>query len=229
MSDIDQNEQGDASSTFTAALAGSGDEFVVADTAKAGNQKATIGFGVLAAAAGVGLFVMHQRTGGPATAEAATPAVEASRQSVKTFLAAGAGEVDEVRDLLADSEAIRGRFDELAAGKQVPLDALKTNPFYRGDGESDENVVTPPSTDAHARRLAAEQERLRREQADSVRRDAAALDVGIVLTGRSPSAMINGAPVSVGGNVAGFTVLAIDRRGVTVVREGVEATAGGRP
>ena len=214
------------SRSFAASLAAGGDDgqYVVPEE-KQRVSRTTIAFAGMAVLAGAGLFLMKQRAGGPATAAgnelvATSPDATAARQSIQTFLAGGAAEVNQVRDMLADTEAIRDRFGQLSRDRQVPLGELKTNPFWREDAESvDQAIVEGETDEAYARRLATERERLRKEGEQQLAADAKKLDLGTVLLGSRPTCQINGQFCRVGDTVGDdLTIADIRREGIVVKR-----------
>ncbi|MEM7807094.1 MAG: hypothetical protein AAF561_03175 [Planctomycetota bacterium] len=206
--------------SFAASLAGGDGDYVMPEDDKPKFSRTGIAFVGMGALALGGLFLMQQRAGGPASAAAAEGDVApVDRQSIQTFLEGGAKQVREVEALLADSEAIKGRFGELSRDKQVPLESLKTNPFWRviEDDEADE-VDEAAVSEAYARRLAAERDRLRQEAAEDLEEDVAGLSVGTVMLGARPTCQIDGQFLKVGDTVEGMTVVAIARDGITLRR-----------
>ena len=209
---------------FAAQLAGGGgDGYVVAEPKKQAVGKATLAFAGLAVVAGGVLWMMRQRTGGPAAASA-EPATVAAQTSIRRFLGGGESEVAQMEALLNDTEQIRERFAEFGQGRRVPLDDLKTNPFWVAPAEVEEEEVVDPhaETRAAAERLAEEKRRLRREAEARAAADAAKLRLDTVILGSRPTCIIDGAIVRVGGTVGGFRVVAIDRGRVTVERDGLK-------
>ncbi len=219
----------DEERNFSAALSGGGEDGYVVPEEKQKVSRTTLAFCGMAVLAAGGLYMMKMRAG-PASAGAAAvtvdPAVSAARQSIQKFLAGGASEVNEVRDLLADTEAIRDKFGELSRDSQIPLDKLKTNPFWREEVAADVLEESAEVNEAYARRLAAERDRLRKEAGQRLIADASKLDVGSVLLGSRPTAQVEGAFVRVGDTVGeDMKIIAITREGIRVSREGHEALA----
>lgn len=206
-------------SSFASELAGGGDnEFVIPEQKKQ-LSPATIVVVALVAIAGGGLWYMNQRTGGPSPAAAADPESSAAQESIKEFLAGGASSVQEMRDLLNDAEQIQTRFESFGDGKQVPLESLKTNPFYLESLE-EESTGAPADRskeqeDARAKR---EAERLQAAESQAAK-DADALDLKFIFHGKNPSCMINGKICHVGQTVADFEVVSIQPDVVEVRRE----------
>src|SRR5690606_18606700 len=111
-------------------LASGGDSDFVIPEQKRQMSPTAIAIVALLGVAGAGLWYMNQRAGGPAVAAAADPQVVAARESIEQFLAGGASSVSEMRDLLADTEQIRTRFEAYGEDRRIPLEQLKTNPFW---------------------------------------------------------------------------------------------------
>lgn len=195
-------------SAFAAQLAGGGNGDFIIPTAKKKVSGGLIAFLGIALVAGGGLWWMNQRTGGPNPAEAADPGVSAARESIQQFLAGGTGSVAEMKTLLADSRQITDKFETYSENRQVPLEDLKTNPFFTETDE--EEVVTDdvPAVDLSRQQL---EERARRERAEQDRLMLAAskLQVQTIFYGKSPTALVDGKICQVGQQLGEFTVSAI--------------------
>ena len=211
--------------SFAAQLSGGGGEFIVPAEGKKKISAGMIMFLGVAAVAGGSLWWMHQRTGGPSPAQAADPTVDAARASIQQFLSADAkGGVREMKQMLADSSQITDKFATYNEDRQVPLDSLKTNPFYFEHGEDeaapDAGVELSRRQQEELARKDAERLRLAEEAArkeqDRVAAEAAKLQLTTVFYGRSPTAMINGRICRVGQQVGEFTVTAIRPNAVEV-------------
>jgi hypothetical protein len=208
--------------SFAAQLAGGQDEeFVIADDEKKSTaSRTTIAFIGLAAVAAGGLWFMRQRTVGPAEA-AADPLVPTAQDSVRQFLDGGQAEIDEMEALVNDTAAIRDRFASLGLRLQVPLDQLKTNPFFVPDEEPE---VDEDNEEFERERLAQESFRARQEREQAIRAAAGRLRVETVFLGKRPTCIINGTICRVGTELEGFTVTAIADAGVTVTKDGLQFT-----
>lgn len=191
--------------SFAAQLAGggAGAEFVL-PAPKKSLSKGTIIFVVVAALAAGGLWWMKQRTGGPAPAEAADAGVDAARASIQQFLAGGSGSVSEMKTLLADSENITDKFASFNENRQVPLEELKTNPFYHEIPLDDSATLEAPRLD-----LSRQQQEARRIEMERLSNAAAQLQVQTIFFGRNPTAMIGGKICQVGQQIGEFKVTAI--------------------
>lgn len=223
--DLSPDDPAEGGASFAAQLAGGGDEGYVIETEKkqaiGGTTLAFIG---LAAAAGAGLWLMKQRAGGPAAAAAADPQAIAARASIQEFLAGGSSEVQEMKDLLADTEAIKERFERVSQDRQVPLDSLKTNPFWHeavDEGTEDAQAILSRQQE-EKRRL--EKERLRRESQEKAGADAARLSLETIFLGNRPTCLINGTICRVGTTIEGFSVVSIRHGEVDVRRDDYEFT-----
>lgn len=202
--------------SFAAQLAGgNGGDFMVPAPRKS-ISKGTIVFVVVAALAGGSLWWMKQRTGGPAPAEAADPGVDAARASIQQFLAGGNGSVAEMKSLLADSEKITEKFASYSETSQVPLEDLKTNPFFDAASE-DAAAAKAPRIDRN--RQLQESQRLELERLTSA---AGKFQVQTIFYGRNPTAMIDGTIVQVGQQIGEFTVKAITSESVQLAAKGHE-------
>lgn len=205
--------------SFAAHLAGGGEEGYVIPTKKKQVSGGTVAFIGLAVLAGGGLWLMYQRNAGPAEATADTQVAEA-RSSIQQFLAGGTNSVDEMKSLLDDSERIKERFLSYSEDKQVPLDALKTNPFWHED-LTEEEVVEPKVDPGQLRaaELARRAEEERRQEQERIAAAAAKLELQTLFYGRNPTCMINGRICRVGQMVDDFVVEAI-RPDSVQVRQG---------
>src|SRR3954469_10939968 len=131
--------------------------------------------GLIAAAAGLTYF-RPLRTG-PAKA-AANPATASADATITQFLSNDTQNAEKMRQLLKDTEKAVQQFQQQPAKTQVPIEALKTNPFRTeeaaGKNEEAEKV--------------AEQKRK-----DELRTAAASLKVQTIMSGgKRKAAMING-------------------------------------
>lgn len=190
--------------SFAAQLAGGGAGEFVLPAQKKPISKATMAFVLVAALAAGGLWWMKQRTGGPAPAEAADAGVDAARASIQQFLAGGSGSVSEMKTLLADSENITDKFESFSEDHQIPLEELKTNPFYNEIPPDDSANVESPRLD-----LSRQQQEARRIELERLNNAAAQLQVQTIFFGRNPTAMIGGKICQVGQQLGEFKVIAI--------------------
>lgn len=219
-------EPSEGGASFAAQLAGGGDDGYVIETEK--KQKiggSTLAFVGLAVAAGAGLWLMKSRTGGPAAAAAATnPQTTAARASIQEFLAGGSSEVQEMKDLLADTEAIKDRFERVSQDRQIPLDSLKTNPFWHEAVDEETEDAAAILSRQQEEKLREEKERLRREAQEKAGAEAALLNLETVFLGSRPTCLINGRICRVGSTIDGFHVVSIRHGEVDIRREAFEFT-----
>ena len=202
------------SNALASQLAGGGDGEFVIPTQRKPLSKSTIAFVAVAIIAAGGLWWMKQRTGGPTPAEAKDPNLDAARTSIQQFLAGGSGSVQEMKDLLADSEQITDKFSTYSENRQVPLDALKTNPFYMETGES---PAPAPRID-----LSRQQQEARLRELERLSAAASKYQVQSIFFGRNPTAMIDGKICQVGNRLGDFTIKAIKSDVVVISGGGQE-------
>jgi hypothetical protein len=200
---------GDDGNSLAAQLAGGGSEFVIPTQRKA-LSKSTIGFIIVAVLAAGSLWWMKQRTGGPAPAEAKDPNLDAARNSIQQFLAGGSGSVEEMKNLLADSEQITDKFSTYSENRQVPLDALKTNPFFMEMGEE------PAPAPAPRIDLSRQQAEARLRELERLKSAAQRHQVQTIFFGRNPTAMIDGKICQVGNKLGEFIITAIRADAVVI-------------
>lgn len=202
-------------SNFAAQLAGGGGEFIVPTQTSRKISAGTIGFLLVAVIAGSALWYMKQRTGGPTPAEAADPSVTAARQSIQQFLAGGSGSVTEMKTMLADSEKITEKFSTYSENRQVPLEELKTNPFYHETPDAEETPLPTPRID-----LSRQQQEAERFESERLAGEAAKFTVQSIFFGRNPTAMVNGKIVQVGQQLGEFTITAMRADAVEIKANG---------
>lgn len=217
-----------SAASFAAQLAGGGDDGgYVVEQPKSRVGGTTLAFIGLAAIAAGGLWLMRQRAGvTPAVASAAVvdPQQEAARASIQQFLAGGSSEVEQMKNLLADTQAIQDRFIAFSDSKQVPLEELKTNPFWHEAAEEDTTDDDASQDWKEEERVARAQEQLRLEQQRLIATDAGSLKLATIILGSRPSCIINGTICRVGSTIDKFTVVGIRADEVDVRRDGYEFT-----
>ena len=157
---------------------------------------------------------MKQRTGGPTPAEAKDPNLDAARTSIQQFLAGGTGSVQEMKNLLADSEQITDKFSTYSENRQVPVEALKTNPFYMDTGEDPAPTPTPRLD------LSRQQADARLREMERVKNAAERHQVQTIFFGRNPTAMIDGRICQMGNKLGEFTITAIKADSVVLTGGG---------
>jgi hypothetical protein len=147
-------------------LSGGDDTLYVADEKSGKVNGPAVTAGVLVVAAIGGLWFLNSRAGGPA--EAAAEETMAAAQ-IDGFLTGQRASIEEMRQVLADTEAIQQQFLKYPTASQIPLGALKTDPF---DFDPPEQRKMPTAQDPEvlakleAERTAARQETLRLALAD---------------------------------------------------------------
>jgi hypothetical protein len=114
------------SEDLSGTLGGGETEFVAAEEKKSPHQLIYILLAV--ALGGGGMFFMYKRQS-PSSAEAANPEAAKAQQTINGFLASGPQEIQKMKEMLKNTEKIVEQYNDDMAGKQVPLEALATNPF----------------------------------------------------------------------------------------------------
>ena len=211
-------EDDTSSASFAAEMSGGGEEgFYIASDAKKKPAGATLAVAGLVVVAAGGLWMMRQRTGGPASANA-DPTTVAAQESIRQFLSGGKSEVDEMKDLLADTAAIKERFEQANTDRQIPLDDLKTNPFWH-ETPDEEDETEQTLSRQQEERLLAEKKRKEEEAREKAEAEAGRLELASIFLGSRPSCLINGSICRIGTNVEGFTVVAIRHGEIDVRRD----------
>ena len=77
---------------------------------------------------GGGTYLMYQRQG-PASASAATAEAAKAQKTIDNFLTSGPNGMKMMQEMLHNTEKIVQQFLEYPSAPQVPLSALRTNPF----------------------------------------------------------------------------------------------------
>jgi hypothetical protein len=189
--------------------AGEGDDantseggFVIGGNEKKPLNKTTLILFLAVALGGGGLYLMHLRAG-PDPAVAAGNTKE--QQAVSTFLKAGPDNMQKLQTLLRNTEQVVNQFLAYPSVKQVPLNALVTNPFREKAPAGNPTDLS----EAEARR----QRELAKEQ---VKHELDNLSLQSVMRGRVNSCMISGKLVKEGQTINGFTVEKITASSVIV-------------
>jgi hypothetical protein len=180
-------------------------EFVVSEEKKPVNRGSLVLFALVLAGAGA-TYLMFLRTG-PKPADAAIAAETAQASTtITTFLNEGNSNIKLMESMLKNTEKVVQQFLSYPSMTQVPLSALKTNPFRfaeaKAPGESE-------SESASKKRR--EEERLAALKA------VQGLQLQSVMHGDSRKAcMINNTLVQEGQSIDGFTIEKINPNGIVV-------------
>jgi hypothetical protein len=206
--DGDDGMDNDAGAAAVAAsLAGGGDGggFVVESERRPANKGAMALFGLVLLAAG-GFYYMYVRSGPQSATAAATAEAQKAQETITKFLDGGEQNMIAMQKLLRDTEAVVEQFLKNPAVKQVPLEALATNPFrFKLPKASD------PTADEEAERKRREEER------QAVLRAVQGLNLQtLISSGSRKACMINGTLFQEGQVVDGFTIERIEPSAVYV-------------
>jgi hypothetical protein len=219
MSDEQDNLQDDAAEStasddaasagaedLSGALNESGDgEFIVEEEKKPANRGSLVLFGLVLA--GVGLtYLMFLRTG-PKSADAAVAAQSAeASNTINTFLNDGGSNIKLMETMLKSTEKVVQQFLNYPSMTQVPLSALKTNPF---------RYATPKAPGETESEAAAK--RRHEEERVATLKAVQGLNLQSVMHGGTRKAcMINNTLVQEGQTIESFTVEKINPQGIIV-------------
>ncbi len=198
-------DTGDGSLTET--LANPTDTDFVVDEPRNRLGSGTILLSALVLAAIGGTYFMYWRTGPQTAAAAVDPKAAAAHETINKFLSDGGKNIQQMQNMLKDTEKVVERFATYPATTQVPLEDLKTNPF---------RFAKPPElpTDEEAQKL-------RREEMRALAAsEAAQLTIAsIVVSGNRKAAVVNGTMVGEGDTVGDFVVEKIEAQSLVVRKD----------
>ena len=169
--------------------------------------KGTMGALGLLLACGGAMYFLYTRQG-PQSAHAAD--TTGATTTINDFLAGDAGNVKMMNQTLRETEKVVQEFRSYPGKTQVPVDALKTNPFRLGTDASKPAVEDPDDSVMRRRR---EEERL------AIVRAVEGLQLQSILHGARKACMINNTLYQEGQEVEGFLIEQIAPRSV-VLRKG---------
>ena len=182
---------------------GDGSAFMSGEEKKPANKGALVLLGLLLVGGG-GYFYMKQS---PQTADAAATQHD---ETINQFLSSGEQHVQMMKQMLNNSEKVVQRFRAYPEKTQVPLTALRNNPFRIKPPTGDEPVVR---TDPRAGR----------EEIEKAERRAAATDAAkklrlqsIFSSGSTKACLMNGKLYRLGQDVEGFKIEEIEPKHVIV-------------
>ena len=200
-----ENAAAEASAEETLDALNGGNEmsFVTGEAKKPVNRTSLVLFGILAIG-GVGLYLMHLRTG-PQSASAAAPA-DSANKTINQFLSGGKSNVKLMEIALRDTQKLVQQFNHPHV-KQVPLGELQTNPFRVTGGSSED------ADDATNKRKLAEQRQV-------VLKAFQTLQLQSIMYGeKNRSCLINNTFYREGQQVNGFVIEKITADNVSVKQE----------
>lgn len=213
MAEYEDGQDGSGGDLGSALSQGDGGGFVVAEGKKALLGRGTIAMAGVVLVCGAAMAFMWMRSGSSAAA-AATPDAAEANKSISAFLADDKDNVKQMRDLLTNTDKAVEQFASYPEKTQVPVKALRTNPF---------RLKAPEDPNAKARVKVAVDEATARKQYEDRKLAAASavkkLRLQSILHGKVKSCMVNNTLYTEGQNVEGFTVEKIEPRRVIVRRD----------
>lgn len=171
-------------------------------------NRSTVAMGVMFCA-GVGIIIALSSGADPQPAAASDAAVE---QQVEQFLAHSEAKQHDT----ASGEALIAQFYSYASRRQMPAEALRTDPFARGKArpaDPTQRADDQPPRVADAQRRAALQ-----QEFDKLRLQS------IMATTHGATAIINGQFIAAGATVGSFTVTAIHADRVDLTCDQIDFT-----
>ena len=201
-----ENAAAEASAEETLDALNGGNEMsfvATGETKKPINKTSVILFGILAIG-GVGLYLMHLRTG-PQSAGASP--TDTANKTINQFLSGGQSNIKLMETMLRSTEKVVQQFNQYPSVKQVPLGKLQTNPFRVTAGSSDD-----PDEATNKRKLA--------EQRQVVLKAFQTLQLQSIMYGdKNRSCMINNTFYREGQTVNGFIIEKISKDTVGVKQD----------
>ena len=196
------DDSGDLNQTLSG---NGGDEPYIGEDAKPANKNTMVLLGLAAIAAGVIYFMYFKK--GPDSAEGALAAASQTDQTITQFLSDGSRNIEQMEQMLRQTERVVEQFRTYPSMAQKPLSELRTNPFRFHD------LSAAPEDAGMARR--------KREEERSVALKAvSALSLQSVMhSGAIKSCMINNELYKEGQQVDVFTIDRISPESV-IVRSG---------
>ena len=150
---------------------------------------------------------MYKRQG-PASAAAANVETAAAQQTIDNFLTTGPNGIKTMETMLHNTEKIVQQFLDYPSVPQVPLSALRTNPFR----------FSKPDADAKPDEAA--EKKKKEEEKSAALRSSQALNLQSIISGNHRACMINNTLYTEGQQVDSFTIEKISPNSV-VVKTGV--------
>jgi hypothetical protein len=205
--DIEQTEEqtDDSATGLTDALSESEVEFVT-DEVKSKGAGSMLLFG-LVLAAGAATYFMYWKTG-PSSATAATVEAKEATTTIKQFLSDGHVSLRAMEEMRKNTERVVKRFQDHPSMTQVPLSALKSNPFR----------LTPAVPDAEISEAAAK--RRREQEREAAVKAVQGLALQSVIVSDRPACMINKTLYTEGQQVDIFVIEKISKGAVIVKSNG---------
>lgn len=187
------------------ALAESEVEFVSEESTPKGAGSMLL-FG-LVIAAGAATYFMYWKTG-PQSAAAATAESKEATTTIKQFLSDGHVSLRAMEEMRRNTENVVRRFQEHPSMTQVPLSALKTNPFR----------MTAPVPAADISEAAAK--RRREQEREAAVKAVQLLALQSVIVSERPACMINKTLYTEGQQIDIFVIEKISKNSVIVKANG---------
>lgn len=206
MIDTHDTEDQDYGGDLASQLGGGDESFIYEEPPKAQISRGTLLlFGLAAIAAGV-VWFMYVRNG-PESASAASAEAQNADQTITQFLSSGTKNIEQMQEMLRNTEGIVDQFRKYPAMRQVPLSQLQTNPFrFR--------QLTDPQDETMAARL-------REEERNAAVKAVQQLALrSIMHSGTHRACMINNTLYQEGQQVDQFTIERITPDSV-IVKTGV--------
>ncbi len=193
-------QDGGSSDDLSAALTESDATFVTGEK-KQQLSTGTLLVGGLLFACAAATYFMYVRTGPKAAA--ANPETASASATITQFLSDDTRNAERMRQLLSDTEKAVQQFQTHPARTQVPIDALRTNPFRQEKADLGETAAKA----------------LEQKKRDQMLKDVAALKVQSIIHGKRKAVMINNTLYEQGQVVEGFTVDSIGPAAVVMRKE----------
>jgi len=201
-----ENAAAEASAEETLDALNGGNEMsfvATGETKKPINKTSVILFGIVAIG-GIGLYLMHLRTG-PQNATAAP--TDTANKTINQFLSGGQSNIKLMETMLRSTEKVVEQFNQYPRVKQVPLGSLQTNPFRVTGGNSED------ADDATNKRKLAEQRQV-------VLKAFQTLQLQSIMYGeKNRSCLINNTFYREGQTVNGFVIEKITKDNVSVKQD----------
>jgi hypothetical protein len=201
-----ENAAAEASAEETLDALNGGNEMsfvATGETKKPINKTSVILFGIVAIG-GIGLYLMHLRTGPQNAAAAPT---DTANKTINQFLSGGQSNIKLMETMLRSTEKVVEQFNQYPRVKQVPLGSLQTNPFRVTGGNSED------ADDATNKRKLAEQRQV-------VLKAFQTLQLQSIMYGeKNRSCLINNTFYREGQTVNGFVIEKITKDNVSVKQD----------
>lgn len=191
-----------AGADLTQALSGGGDDLYIAEEPRPANRNMMMLVGVALLGVAVVWFMYFRK--GPESADAATAANTAD-QTITQFLSDGTRNIQQMEQMLRETERVVEQFRTYPSLAQRPLSDLRTNPFRFQDVDTGQDAELL--------------KRKREEERAAALKAVSALSLqSIMHSGSHKACMINSQLYREGEQVEGFAIDRIDPDSVIVRR-----------